>query len=310
MNDDRRFQDLLSDVLATPPRMAPDGLLDAVIEDVRVTGQRISRRPAMLRRTPGQRSPWRLLIAAALVCVVGSVAVIGLTPLSGIVLPQPTSTPTPSAVTTPAPSHSILPATAIESLTHLEPGVTYTSDLFMTRMTFKVRPRDPGNNGDEWCTPVSVTTRAIVFAHAKSCRQELRFLRPYEVSCGTSDIHPDADAVAEAILANPAMAEAVDLGTLQTPGAVPRAMFAADYHGRVIQLPARFAPYAGGQRCLLLDELVGRAPLLEITGDFSMRLVLVDVHGELLVIQAWGEGTGGVSEFMHLLTVNYDIRFE
>ena len=311
MNDDRRFLGLLSDVLAAPPRIAPDGLLDAVVEDVRVTGQRVRRRPTV--HGSGQRrrsSTWRLAIAATLACVIGSVLVIGLTPLAGIVLPQPTPTQTPSASPAPSPSRTPSAATDIHALTHLEPDVTYTSARFVTGLTFKVHPRTPGSTGDEWCMPPVVTARSIAFQHAKSCREGLSFLRPYEVSCGTLDAHPDADALAAAILANPAMAGAVDVGTLQTPGALPNGMFAAEYRGRVVEIPARFAPYAGGEPCVLFDEPGSRAPLLEVTGDVSMRLVLVDVDGGLLVIRAWGDGTGGVTEFMHLLSVTYDIKID
>ena len=312
MTDDRRFMDLLSDVLAVPPRVAPDGLLGSVLQDVRVTEQRSRGRVPFTRPRVGRAHGLRLAVAAALVCVLASVAIVGLTPLSGLVLPAGTASPapSPSPSATPQPSRAATSATAMDFLTHLEPGVTYSSELFQPRMTFKVNPRAPATTSDEWCMPVWTSSRLMVFSHAKSCQSQLRVMRPAAVDCGTPDAHPDADALAAAILANPAMAAAVDVGMLQTPGAVPDGMFGAEYHGRVVQIQARLAPFAGAQPCRLILDPGTMNPFLDITGDLSMRLVLIDVHGELLVVQAGGDGSGGTTEFMHLLSIDHEIRFD
>lgn len=300
MNDDRRSLDLLSDVLAAPPRLAPDGLLETVLDDVAATDQRGRRvRPFLPRSRSRRSSPWRLAIAAVLVCTVTSIAFIGLAPLAGLLSPSASESPAP------APTRSPFPATAMDSLEQLNAGVVYTSDLFLPRMTFQVNPRSPGVLGSDWCMPIPTTARTMRFHHPKSCADNLLVVRPASVDCGTPDAHPNADALAAAILANPRMARATDVGSLQTPDAIPAGMFAEPYHGRVLQVNARLAPFVGDEPCRLLDD-AGTHALLDITGDLTMRLVLVDVHGELVVFAASAKTSG----WYHLLEINHDIWFD
>ena len=159
-----------------------------------------------------------------------------------------------------------------------------------------------------------------MLAHPKGCVDDLRFIRPWAVDCGSAGEHPDADALATAILAIPATSGSTDLGDLQSAGAVPPGMFADQYHGRVVEMlgynPLFQAGAVNRDDCRLLPEPGSDDPVIEIRRDLSALFVLLDVNGELIVIrasvagydgpsgaeaQSRGYGQGGSAELRHLL---------
>ena len=209
--------------------------------------------------------------------------------------------------------------------------IRYGRSRFEPQVTFRVNERVPGDGGAEWCSPVYTSVRTIVFRHAKSCHTELRFIRPFAVDCGTADSHPDADTLTEAILSKPGMAGAVRLGTLQTPGVLPPGLFSGTYHGQIIEIvPSRLGfdrEADDPDHCRLFPEPGSIDPVIEVRGDLGAMLVLIDIDGELVVLRAGnggydrptgiaaevrGDGTvqGQGVNFVHLLSINHDVRFE
>jgi hypothetical protein len=234
-----------------------------------------------------------------------------------------------STVSTAAPSASAAPAIALEDLGALSSGVTYTSNVFEPHITFRLATRDNlldtvGTNPD-WCSPTNMagtplgargeplmtSEGTIVLRHPKSCQDELRIIHPYAVDCGTPDAHPDATTLAAALLARPGMTAARDLGTLQTPGAVPPRLFLRVGRGRVIEIgPSDGADLADPDHCRLLPEPGSSDPAIQLCRGTSALLVLVDVLGELVVL--WDASSlqrGGFSR-KHLLEHIYDIAFD
>ena len=211
----------------------------------------------------------------------------------------------------------------------LRVGTTYTSRVFGQPMTFQLTPRNPGDLATSDVCPVPATSpRSIVFAHPKGCVEELRIIRPWAVDCRSAGEHPDAAALAAAILEILPTSDAADLGDLQASIAVPRAMFAETYHGRVIEMigdPAQLARRVDDpDHCRLLPEPGSDDPVIEIRRDLSAYFVLIDVDGELVVFRASmagydaatgsealsrGYALGDPTELRHILTLITDVQF-
>lgn len=199
---------------------------------------------------------------------------------------------------------------SLEDQDDFRSDVPYTSRAFGLATSFKMTHLEDYWQETEWCASRSRTTsRSIILSHAEPCRGEgLAVVRPSIVECGAAEDHPDARTLAAAVLAHPRFAEARDLGTPQTSGAVPVTLFAETYPGRVLEFVE--APVAA------TDEAIAAAPCrlvmdrrsangtIELRGDRHSRLVLLDVRGELVVLLA------GSSDPEHLLRGIYDLRFE
>ncbi len=243
-------------------------------------------------------------------------------PLVGNRLQRPEPTPLP---TLPA-------AVAIDYAGNPSVGRTYTSSAFGLPLTFELTPRSPGSDTIDVCPAPSTSSRFIVFAHPKVCHDELRFIRPWAVACGTIGDHPNADALAAAILAIPGTTNPRDLGDLQSSAALPAGMFGDEYHGRVVEIlgsgPAFGANAVDPDHCRLLAEPASNDPVIEIRQDIGALFVLVDVDGELVVIRAGQEGYDAATgveahppgtqtqpgdeqlrQLSHLLGLVTDIRF-
>jgi hypothetical protein len=220
--------------------------------------------------------------------------------------------PNPSVATSPSAAATAVALEDLGSNGHLVTGLTYTSDRFQPRVTFRLATRDAvtTTSGQEtdWCSPVNMeapmqtSAGAIVLRHPKSCTDRLMLLHPDAVDCGTPDAHPDAATLATAILARLGGTAARDLGTLQSVGAAPKDLFAGATNGRVIQVTGQGGIPSG--RCRLLAEPGSGDPALEIRGDVTARLILVDVRGTLVVVRV----DAGLED--HLLQRIYDISFD
>jgi hypothetical protein len=221
------------------------------------------------------------------------------------------------------------PALSIDGQGAPQVGTTYTSGVFGQPMTFQVTPRSPGDlSTADVCPAPSTSPRSMVFAHPRGCVEELRIIRPWAVACGAAEEHPDANALAAAILAIQATSGSTDLGDLSTSTAVPPGMFAGAYHGRVVEMLGYAPLFAGNvndrDHCRLLPEPGSDDPAIEIRRDMSALFVLIDVDGELVVIRASsagydaGSGSEALSrgyagadekELRHVLGLITDIQF-
>ncbi|HEY6570488.1 MAG TPA: hypothetical protein VIZ22_09370 [Candidatus Limnocylindrales bacterium] len=277
--------------------------------------------PMSERRFATERALTAGLAVLLVVLAIGAGLVIG-----GRLLTSPDeSTPAPSESSS-APTS--VDALAIENGISLSPGQLATSRLFQPTLTFRPSPRTPGESAVDLCPSVESSSRSLVLAHPKGCVEDLRFIRPWAVDCGSAGEHPDADALATAILAIPSTSGSTDLGDLQSAGAVPPAMFADQYHGRVVEMlgynPLFQADVVNRDDCRLLPEPGSGDPVIEIRRDLSALFVLIDVNGELIVIrasvaghdaasggeaQSRGYGQGGSEQLRHLLGLVYDVRF-
>ena len=193
----------------------------------------------------------------------------------------------------------------LEASTQLTSGVAYTSTTFAPQVAFRLRAFgkkvDPGEATD-WCSPadgipLSPSARSIVLPWKMGCVTDLRIIRPFAVDCGTAGPHPDAAALAAAVLDKPDLS-ATDLGSLQDPGAVPSTLFFGSYKGRVVRIPgsASMDPASDPDRCRLLPDPASHDPTIEIRGDLATDLILVDVHGELVVIRVAAGGYDAPTE--------------
>jgi len=273
--------------------------------------------PAPIASRP--RAGWAALLVALLaLALLGAMFATGafrLAPLRLVL--DPSSSPLASALETPSTSlgPSETPRSAFDGTevaiertgrAGLVSGVAYTSSAFKPQVAFRLfgwGQKPNTSQGTDWCSPLDVdpstlrtSTRAIVLAWKSACVSDLRILRPFAVDCGTPDTHPDAAALAAAILANPGLGHIHDRGTLQTPDAVPTGLFLGTYSGRVLEIirsrnldPKAIDPNG----CRLLPEPGTSDPTIEIRGDMNATLILVDVGGELVVIRAGSAGYDG-----------------
>ena len=292
-------------------------------------------RPSLTRTSPPTTWSYRwgrlapIAIAAVLLGVaIGAVVLVGGRLQQDAPLPQP-SPPVPSVpVTAPSPRAVVNdPAIVIERGGTLAADARYTSDLFQPRVTFTATPRTTGGAEGDICLPAATSTRMIVLAHPKGCVADLRFIHPWAVDCGSAGDHPDAAALAAAILAIPATTPAVDLGDTRTRGDLPTGMFREPYPGRVVRMPGSgpsVEDVADADRCALLPEPGTHDPVIEIRRDIGARFVLLDVDGQLVVIRASSDGYDNAShaeaiargyaapgddQLIHLLQLVTDIRF-
>jgi hypothetical protein len=307
MTDDGRVLSLLSEVLDGYPTTAPDRLLASVLDGVRTApqagGWRMLRRGAIVGRPSivPRRATGALLAAVAV--VVAAIAIAQLLPRPGVG-PGGKGSPSPSVVI-PSSSPSEITLEAIEDTgsAGLRSGVTYTSRLFQPEVRFRLlgyglKP-DSGLETD-FCSPFGsdapvpyTSSRTIVLAWRAGCVSDVRFIRPFAVECGTPDTHPDAATLAAAILAKPNVGGVRDYGSVAEAAVVPPTLFLGGSDGRVVDVfGGRFLdPKATDpDHCRLLPEPGSRDPVIEIRGDLTARLILLDVDAELVVIRAAGGG--------------------
>jgi hypothetical protein len=141
-----------------------------------------------------------------------------------------------------------------------------------------------------------VTEREVILPVRSSCVGDLRILLPSAVDCGTPDRHPDASALAAAILANPGL-HARDLGPLDTSTALPAGFVRGAHDGRVIDVPGDARPFSdqasNPDGCRIEPGSPGAlaTPAIEIRGDLPARLILLDAGGELVIVRL---STGGI----------------
>jgi hypothetical protein len=321
MTDDGRVLGLLTEVLDGFPTSAPDRLLASVLDGVRTVPQRRRWRsirgwlrfiPDPLTRQPAAGS---LLVVVVAVVAIAFLQLVPTRGPSGPGVPSPSASPSRSA----SPSLSPSPSTtrrrsafddtqiAIEKsgTAGLVSGVAYTSSAFKPQVAFRLGSRLGQETGQEtnWCSPRGsdaptpyTSPRTIVLAWREGCVSDLRIIRPFAVDCGTPDSHPDAIELAAAILARTGMGVIHDLGTLQTPGAVPSTLFFGPYQGRVSKIfrsrdvdPNATDP----EGCRLMPESGTNDPTIEIRGDLTETLVLLDVGRELVVVRAGSAGFDG-----------------
>jgi hypothetical protein len=283
------------------------------------------RRPAVRLALPAPIASWPRAGWAALLVALLALGLLGAMLATGAFRPAPfrlalapSSSPFASALVTPSPSlsPSETPRSAFDgTLVAIErmgsaglvSGVPYTSSAFTPKVALRLRGLGQRpNTGQEtdWCSPREesdastprTSARAIVLAWRYACISDLRIIRPFAVDCGTPDTHPDAAALAAAILARPGIDNVHDRGTLQTPQAVPPGLFLGRYSGRVLEIirsrdldPKAIDPNG----CRLLPEPGTGDPTIEVRGDMNATLILVDVGGELVVIRAGSAGYDG-----------------
>ena len=182
------------------------------------------------------------------------------------------------------------PAIEIEGRRELSAYERVTSHLFQPKVTFTVTPRSLGQTAGDICPFPITSARTIVLAHPKGCVEDLRFIRPWAVACGTADDHPDAAALAAAILAIPGTRPAVDLGDRDDPETTPTACSAirtaavssgcqAGARRSSRTFPIRTT--AGCSRSLAPTIRRSRS-----AADIGAHFILLDVDGELVVIRA------------------------
>ena len=302
--------------------------------------------PAPIASRP--RAGWAALLVALLaLALLGAMFATGAfrPPLRLVLVPS--SSPLASALETPSPSPGPSESArsafdgsevAIERTgsAGLMSGVAYTSSAFKPQVAFRLfglGQKPNTSQATDWCSPLDsdpstprTSARAIVLAWKYGCVSDLRVLRPFAVDCGTPDTHPDAAALAAAILTRPGIDNVHDRGTLQTPEAVPTGLFLGTYSGRVLEIirsrnldPKAIDPNG----CRLLPEPGTGDPTIDIRGDMNATLILVDVGGELVVIRAGsagydgptaaaGEarGYGSIDVLDAMLTGIYDIEFK
>lgn len=313
MTHDERAIGLLTEMLEDGPTKAPHHLLAAVLDDLRTA-------PQGRRGLLGWHVPWpqfgqgsrRLAAGLLVVAVIGAVvfgqlvprpAVTGLGASATPTLSTPGSaTPAPSTTRPEASPSSVAPSPD-PSLGRSSPqriegsgrpmssgDVTRTSARFDPAITFFVSG-NPTTGESEWCplAPEDSSARMIVLRIRYVCVTEFRVIRPYAVDCGTPDAHPGAEALATAILARVGRQSVHDRGTLQTPGALPPTFFGDTYQGRVIEITAGDrsfdATQADPDHCRLLPAPGSLEPVIELRGDSPALLVLLDIHGELVVVR-------------------------
>jgi hypothetical protein len=342
MTDDRLLG-LLTEILDDEPSTAPDRLLRSVLDGVRSTSQRPGWHSIRaFWPSPSGSTARRLAIGAAavLVVVVASMQLLPPSEHSGGPTPPPTGSPSPTATVapsvSPAPTAAIpssppgsgLPMAVLEgSGLGLQSGTIYTSKYFEPAVTFQVHDAGAGLVESEWCPPIDTSAHVITFSHIHACVWQVQFINPVKVDCGTADLQPDAEALATAILANPGMSAATDLGPIEASKNLPKDMFAEPYRGRVIRIVAgrTFDGTATNpDHCRFMPDDLSDDPTIEIRGDVTSMLVLIDVDGQLVVVRASvggydaptgtdarerGYALAGPDAFDHLLSVNYDIRF-
>jgi hypothetical protein len=339
MTDDGRVLGLLAEVLDEFPTTAPDRLLASVLEGLRTAQQR-GRQPSLgglrdvfARPLTPRRAAGSMVIVAAV--VVAAVAFVQLGGRLGISGPGGPGTPSPSVSASPSasPPQSAFDGTLqpIEDIgdAGLRSGVAYTSRLFQPPVAFKLLAsglEELSGPPTDFCPPIT-SPRTIVLAWLAGCVSDLRFIRPFAVECGTTDTHPDAATLAAAILAKPNMGGVRDFGPIQGSSMFPASLFRGNPSGRVVDVfGGRFLARnaTDPDHCRLLPEPGSQDPVIEIRGDLTARLILLDVDDQLVVLRVAGGGydarTGAAARdrgygaggdlFNAILTGIHDIEFK
>jgi hypothetical protein len=272
------------------------------VDDLRIvtTAIRIAGRPPA-RSFPALRNAARLLVASAVVAaLVGFVA---------IVLPQlsdrvpsvggPGSSPPPSTL-----------APMVIERGGLRPDVLVTSDRFRPRVAFVTRAID-GLHGEDtdWCPGTSTSERVLILRWLYSCRPQVRLIRPFSVDCGTIDEHPDALELAAAIVATPGSVEIRDEGDLSVVTAMAPGFDLSGHTGRVLRVtgtPSLRALPSEPVPCRFVPEPGSADPIVEAR-EVNTLLVLMDIDGELVVLQAPGADDGNGTPYT--LAAFHSFRF-
>jgi hypothetical protein len=280
---------------------------------------------ALMPRTPTARVLASGLVTAALLGL--ALAATGGRPDTIQPSPPPIPTTAPSTIATPAPTPIATPSPSLvyeplEDDGTPTAGHVYTSARFRPTVSFQVLDRSLGSGTTDICD-VSTSISTIVMKHPKTCIEEIRLMHPDKVECGTIATPLDARSVAQAIIdrLGPAVQ---DLGTLATPKAVPKGLFAGAYDGRVLIIKSvrQFEPKADDpDGCRILPAPETKDAVVEIRADTPAELVLIDVDGQLVILriglkgydaastaEATSRGTSG--DFSHLLLVIHDLSFE
>jgi hypothetical protein len=333
-------------------RQAPAPLTDAAIKamftDRASRAQAADLRAPILAATSSRRQArgWRIRLsglmpatplARVLVLALVAVSLVGLAlATSGERRDTPQPIPSPVATTAPTPIPSVAPTPTLapgnddgrfglsieRGFTNLVAGRTYTSDLFVPRVSFQVLDRTLGSGVSDVCE-VSTSSSTIVMQHPKACVEEIRLIHPASVDCGDGGAPVDATSLALAIKGQ--LGPSVkDLGTLTTPGAIPQTLFGAKYPGRVLIISEAGDSFdekaVDPDGCRLLPAPGTKDAVIEIRRDTAAELVLIDVGDQLVVLRIGPSGYDAPSTadalsrgynngFSHLLTIVHDITF-
>ena len=160
--------------------------------------------------------------------------------------------------------------------------------------------RDPSSApGSDWCA-ATTSPRQLVLPWRGACVADLRILRPSAVRCGTTTEQPGVDELAQAILRNPLLA-AEDLGPAAGSAWLPPRLFADPAPTGRVFLIGGSTPFpaptgldttrADPAGCLIVAD----APNVEVRRDLPVLLILLDVRGELVIIDVSGGGYDGPS---------------
>jgi hypothetical protein len=285
-------------------------------------------RPGLLVRARGGRmmppTTWSYR-AANVAPIVIAALLLGLAIGAGILVGSRVNVDRPAPLPVPSVPAVVDPAVEIEG-NNVVGNVRYTSRLFKPKVTFTATARTV--TGVDICTPPATAPRMIVLAHPMGCVQDLRFIRPWAVACGSAGDHPNASALAAAILAIPSRTAVVDLGDLAGGGEIPAGTFREPYASRVIEMRSEGTTFDqtahDPDQCELLPEPGTRDPAIELRGDLAALLVLIDVGDELVVVRASTSGYDAASgaaavargyaghdakALRHLFSLVRDVRF-
>jgi hypothetical protein len=151
----------------------------------------------------------------------------------------------------------------------------------------------------DWCAGTA-SPRSIVLPYLMGCVADARILRPSAVRCGTATDQPGVDELALAILRNPLLG-AEDLGPIAGNDWLPPRLFADPVPaGRVILIGGKApGPITAGVDLTKPDPdgclIVADSPNVEVRGDLGVLLILLEVRGELVIIDVSGGGHDGPS---------------
>ena len=283
---------------------------------------------------PVDRRPGRARLAVAVAVAAISIVVIGASPRPQVVALVPPTSPGTSAsfsasassppastpaTQPPAPAAATPPSSLnrylagdpiiIEEVSSLPYDRLLTSERFRPSLTFQI------DGYPEICPGVLTTDRSIVLHHVKGCVDEIDIVRPWAVDCGTVDAHPRSAELGAALLAHPGLA------ARKGAAAAARRLFvtAPSFLVIAIDRSREFDATADDpDHCQLLPEPGSKDDAIEIRGDVSQRLVLLDVDDELVVFRLSvgghdrvtgaeaaerGYADGGSDTFDHLWTI-------
>lgn len=353
-----RMLDLDRDLTAWLESAGPADASPAAVEHAFQTARRVRQRRGLAfvfagpRPWPAYGSPRRRLAAAGAGVLAVTLLAIGLalTPNSTGpgATPRPTETLAPSGAPRsipfalpsvgPAPTGAAIPidqgngiggepdTTTITPAHQLLSGSTFGLPVTLWLEYFGGDASKSPQS--DWCA-ATTSPRSIVLPYLMGCVADARILRPSAVRCGTATDQPGVDELAQAILRNPLLA-AEDLGPVAGSEWLPPRLFADPAPaGRVILIGGKaLGPITAGVDLTKPDPygclIVADSPNVEVRGDLGVLLVLLEVRGELVIIDVSGGGhdgpsmsaarqrgyhASGTSYFWALLGTIHDISF-